>query len=829
MPSILKNRYEVLGILLDCRFSILYRGQDHETGKSCVVRHLKTPPSNVDQTLVQSVREQFNREGHLLSTLIHRGIPRVTDCFEETGHLFLITDPFEGTTLKEVAASLAGPPGEKLLTRWLTQLTDIFVYLHGQAEPVVYRDLRPDSAFVTPEAVVMLVDFGMARLVESVSKRGTLLKLMGDLSYGAPEQFTNAPTDAKVDLYALGATIYGLASGAPPPSAWDRYTQGVELVSLKVKNPAISEGFSNLIQSLMALDARQRPQNASEVLDYLEHLKAERGSLPPLPPVSPAGPMADAVLPPLPPLEAPVPEQPEAAPAAVAVAEKMEEKALDNAMPSATDEVFVDLANIPLERTIARALPEAAARLLKGVCIGTSATGNMLVAVKDPVDAASTGSLSQLSQTGWTPTVLKADAALIDLAQEFIYTGSASNWLEWLHEKQYKTEHETLVEAPTSAPPTPDAEGVEKLLADALARSASDVHLETDRDEIVLRCRIDGVLHVLDTWPREQGQSFINRIKTLAGIEQERSARKRLELKDQSVHLRISAVNVPDGESIVLHVLERGGAVWRLDDLGFTERNLAAIRRIIHRPFGLVLVVGRAASGRSTMQYAALTDLNSRERKIVTVEEDMAYRLHGATQVNVNGQSYLTSLDEGLMQDPDVLLIGDVSGERAARQSMLAAQSGRLVLGALTSSSAIGAVGQLSRIDPFLLGNTLIGCVAQVLVRRTCMECRQPVTVSPQLMDLLHREGHGTPTLYKAVGCTACHDTGYHGRLGIHEVLEVTPALGAMIAASASPADLLPAAQRAGFHPLAHDALEKLAQGFVSVEELQRVGLDITT
>ena len=165
----------------------------------------------------------------------------------------MVTEPFDGTTLEQVAAGLASLPQEKLLTRWMAQLAGILGYLHEQESPVVYRDLRPGSAFVTHQGGVMLVDFGMARLVESAGKRGTLLKNMADLCYGAPEQFSSVPTDARVDIYGLGATIYGLAAREAPPSGWDRCFSGVELAPLRSKNPGLSEEFAALVERMMAM------------------------------------------------------------------------------------------------------------------------------------------------------------------------------------------------------------------------------------------------------------------------------------------------------------------------------------------------------------------------------------------------------------------------------------------------------------------------------------------------------------------------------------------------------------------------------------------------
>jgi type II secretory ATPase GspE/PulE/Tfp pilus assembly ATPase PilB-like protein len=302
-----------------------------------------------------------------------------------------------------------------------------------------------------------------------------------------------------------------------------------------------------------------------------------------------------------------------------------------------------------------------------------------------------------------------------------------------------------------------------------------------------------------------------------------------LYVEDHSYDVRLSVIPVPEGESAVLRILSHGAFEQRLDNLGFSAAQLAGVQRCISRPQGLLLVSGPVNSGKTTTLYAAMNSIVGSDRKIVTIEDPISHRLAGITQSQVQrGErqvSFGPAFRELLWHDPDVILIGEIAGEESAALAVQSALRGQLVLSTLYSPDAVGVINQLKDygVKSYSLAATLIGSVAQRLVRRVCPDCATDVLPSMSRIDLLSRSGHRSANLMRGEGCDGCRGTGSKGRMGVYELLEVTEPICERIESGDSALEITRAARENGMQSLLHDALGKAASGLISFEEVERV------
>jgi len=387
-----------------------------------------------------------------------------------------------------------------------------------------------------------------------------------------------------------------------------------------------------------------------------------------------------------------------------------------------------------------------------------------------------------------------------------------------------------------SASDEPVIRYVNGLLARAAAQRASDIHIESVEGRLVQRVRIDGVLRPLDSPSGRLQANIVSRIKIMAGLNiAERrlpqDGRFRTIVEGREIDVRVSIVPTLHGESAVLRLLDRVRAPLALPELGFSpelERGLAAL---LDQPNGILLVTGPTGSGKTSTLYAALQRLNSAERKILTVEDPVEYQLPGINQIQVRsaiGLSFASLLRSLLRQDPDVLLVGEIRDLETARIAVQASLTGHLVLSTLHTNDAPSTITRLidMGLEPYLLTSVLRGVRGQRLVRTQCAACREPYTPLPELtartgLDAL--AGDSQPLLYRAVGCAACGDTGYHGRTVIAELLVPDERLHRTALGAADAPALRAAAAAAGMQDMRTDGFRKALAGITSLEEVLRV------
>jgi general secretion pathway protein E len=386
----------------------------------------------------------------------------------------------------------------------------------------------------------------------------------------------------------------------------------------------------------------------------------------------------------------------------------------------------------------------------------------------------------------------------------------------------------------------PVVELVNNSLSQAIDDGASDIHLEPEESVFHIRYRIDGVLQLRNSLPRHRYDAVASRIKLISGMdiaERRLPQDGRISMRASGVEMdiRVSAVPGVHGESIVMRLLPKERTDLRLDRLGMEQDHLDKFDHWIREPHGIILVTGPTGSGKSTTLYAALEAANDRAKKIITVEDPVEYQMTGVTQIQTHseiGYDFARALRAILRQDPDVIMIGEVRDLETAEIAVQAALTGHMVLSTLHTNDAPSAFTRLVNmgVEPFLLVSSVRAIQAQRLVRRLCPHCAQPAEPPAAVTEIVTRLQAAFPTLmsgvpawHVAVGCNACHGTGYRGRVGIYEFLEVSPAVQAAVMAHATTTELVEAARQEGYRSLRDDGLIKAWHGLTSVEEVLRV------
>ncbi len=375
---------------------------------------------------------------------------------------------------------------------------------------------------------------------------------------------------------------------------------------------------------------------------------------------------------------------------------------------------------------------------------------------------------------------------------------------------------------------------VNLIMHQAVQERASDIHIEPHEKELRVRYRVDGVLHDASSPPRHLHPAIISRIKIMSDMDiAERrlpqDGRARIKLADRMIDLRISAIPTLHGESVVIRLLDRSAGRMGLTDLGMGEDTLAPFRRLISRPHGIILATGPTGSGKSTTLHAALQEVYSPEKKVITIEDPVEYELPGANQINVRpeiGLTFASGLRHIVRQDPDIVMVGEIRDRETADIAIHAALTGHLVFSTVHTNDAAGAVTRLldMGIEPYLAASSLIGVLAQRLVRTLCPQCKASFKPTPEdLREIgISREDAGSLTLYRAAGCDLCRK-GYFGRMGVFELLPVDDEVQRQVLAKVSSSDIKQRAVEKGMRTLLADGRDKALTGKTTIEEVLRV------
>ena len=381
----------------------------------------------------------------------------------------------------------------------------------------------------------------------------------------------------------------------------------------------------------------------------------------------------------------------------------------------------------------------------------------------------------------------------------------------------------------------PAIRAVNRLIAEAVDANASDIHVEPSDDSLIVRFRIDGMLRPITRLPQAMRSAVVARIKVMAGLDiAERripqDGRLRLAVRGHEIDLRVATAPSIHGESAVLRILDRSNLALEFSALGLDDRLVEQFREAIHRPYGIVLVTGPTGSGKTTTLYAALAELNQVERKLLTVEDPIEYRLPGIVQTQVQpgiGFTFATALRSFLRQDPDAIMVGEIRDVETAQIAVQAALTGHMILSTLHTNTAAGAITRLidMEVEPFLLSSVLAGVLAQRLVRRLCLHCREPFVPDEALLASLGIDAAALAAsqFHRAAGCTGCHGTGYSGRIALFDFLPVDDAIARLILKRADARQIEECAAAAGQRSLLQEGYAKAAQGLTTIEEVLRV------
>ncbi|MCG8613467.1 MAG: type II secretion system ATPase GspE [Pseudomonadales bacterium] len=373
---------------------------------------------------------------------------------------------------------------------------------------------------------------------------------------------------------------------------------------------------------------------------------------------------------------------------------------------------------------------------------------------------------------------------------------------------------------------------INAILTEAIKTSASDIHIETFEKQLVVRFRVDGVLREVVKPKRALAPLLVSRIKVMSKLDiaekrVPQDGRISLRVGGREVDIRVSTMPSANGERIVLRLLDKQAGRLKLEGLGTTKRDFQILKELIHQPHGIILVTGPTGSGKTTSLYAALSEINDKSRNILTVEDPIEYNLPGIGQTQVNNKVDMTfarGLRAILRQDPDVVMIGEIRDLETAEIAVQASLTGHLVLSTLHTNSAVGAITRLidMGVEPFLISSSIIGIVAQRLVRVLCKECREPYTPDEEYCRYLGVDASNPPTVYRATGCSECNHLGYRGRLGIYEVVKIDEILRDLIHRTAGEMELEKQARKLG--PSIHqDGVDKILRGITSIDEVVRV------
>ncbi|MCX5693456.1 MAG: type II secretion system ATPase GspE [Candidatus Omnitrophica bacterium] len=506
------------------------------------------------------------------------------------------------------------------------------------------------------------------------------------------------------------------------------------------------------------------------------------------------------------------------------------EEAYAQALSEALDIPYVNLSNYIIDVETVRLIPETMANKYKAMPIFK--IGNSLtVAMADPKDIMAIDELSRKAKCDIEAT-LATESSILNAIDQYYKTASSFDDVvkdidkeNRLQESRVEFDSKRLAEIAEEAPVI---KLVNMVIMQAVKDRASDIHIEPEEDRLVIRFRIDGILHEMFSPPKHLEPALMSRIKVLSKMdiaEKRKPQDGRFDMKalDRDIDLRVSSFPTIYGENIVIRILDRGGIVFGLDKIGFSELIQKEFERLIKYPHGIILVTGPTGSGKTTTLYSALSTIDSEEKNVITIEDPVEYHLGRIRQSQVNpkaGLTFATGLRSILRQDPDVIMVGEIRDKETAEISVQASLTGHLVLSTLHTNDAAGALSRLidMQIEPFLISSSIIGILAQRLVRKICDKCKEEYGPSEDIVKGLgidQKKG-----FFKGKGCSACKNTGYRERIGIFELLIVNERIKKLIVDKASSDIIKKIAIETGMKTLRDDGLDKVLKGITTPEEV---------
>jgi type IV pilus assembly protein PilB len=493
---------------------------------------------------------------------------------------------------------------------------------------------------------------------------------------------------------------------------------------------------------------------------------------------------------------------------------------------------FLDLTSTRFDGAATAYIDEKLARRYGAVPVRFLEDQTLLVAMIDPQNLPAQEDLAIITGFPIQPAIASEEdvfGAIAKIYREKAEVGEGGGGAE--------VDEESITDIRDATEEAPIIKLVNSVIAQSVDDAASDIHFEPQAKELVVRFRIDGVLHEIMSIPRRMQSGVLSRLKIMAELDiAERrvpqDGRIGLMVGGKPIDMRVATLPTVYGEKVVMRLLDKSNVMLDLEQLGFAEKALKRFRKSFLKPYGAILVTGPTGSGKSTTLYAALNILNNPEKNIITVEDPVEYRLTGINQVQVNtraGMTFAAALRSILRCDPDIVMVGEIRDRETALIAIESALTGHLVLSTLHTNDAPGALSRLTEmgIEPFLTSSAVDAVLAQRLARRLCATCKEPYTATKEML----RKNDFPPevcdrddvVLHRAKGCSRCNNTGYKGRLGLYEVMIVSEAIRRLTVERKSADEIGRVAAAEGMKSLREDGIDKVLLGMTSVEEIARV------
>jgi len=496
---------------------------------------------------------------------------------------------------------------------------------------------------------------------------------------------------------------------------------------------------------------------------------------------------------------------------------------------------YVELLEYPVDRIAVSLVPAAMCRRHEVLPIGI-AGDYLMVAMVDPGDVFALDDVRAASRMQARAVVAERGdlRAAID---RYLRADSEINSLTEAMEEESSSKEVALAEGGEAhEDDAPIVRFVNLLISQGIQDKASDIHIEPGEHDMGVRYRIDGVLHEMQAAPKAIQNGVISRLKIMSDIDiaerrKPQDGRMSVSHGGRKIDLRVATLPTVYGEKVVMRILDNNSSSMGLENLNLLERNFRTFETSYKKPYGMILVTGPTGSGKSTTLYTTLHAVARPEINVITVEDPVEYRMKGINQVQVNpkaGLTFASALRSILRSDPDVVLLGEIRDHETAQIAIEASLTGHLVLSTLHTNDAPSAITRLTEMDiePFLVGSALDCVVAQRLARRLCDRCKTPYAHDPDSLAALrigYDRSQPVPTLFQPVGCASCSNTGYRGRIALHEVMAVSEEIERLAVARSSSAEIGRVAREQGMLTLRQDGWAKAQLGYTSIEEILRV------
>ncbi|MGB6370408.1 MAG: type II secretion system ATPase GspE [Atribacterota bacterium] len=501
---------------------------------------------------------------------------------------------------------------------------------------------------------------------------------------------------------------------------------------------------------------------------------------------------------------------------------------------------YVDLSNYVIDPEVISLISEKTALRFKLIPISKNDDDELIIAMANPLDVYAIDFVRGHTKIKKIKSLLAPEEDILNTINSYYELGEYDDIIEKLGTEvvfKEEEEEEDSKKLEAISREAPIIQLVNILIVQGVKDRASDIHIEPNEKGLLIRFRVDGMLHDIRTLPNTIKSAVVSRIKILAKMDiAERrlpqDGRFQVKFGTREVDLRVSTIPTVLGEKVVLRLLDKSKGLIKLDHLGFIPEQLEEFESIISKSYGIILLTGPTGSGKTTTLYAALNEVNSKDKNIITVEDPVEYKLARINQIQIKPKINLTfanTLRSILRQDPDIIMVGEIRDTETAQIAVQAALTGHLVFSTLHTNDAVSALTRLIDMDveTFLISSSVIGVIAQRLVRVICEKCKEEYTPGKNVLSGLNikddSKNDGKIKLYRGTGCSFCKNTGYYGRTSIYELIVLDEEIRALIISKASSNVIKDAAIKKGMKTLKDSGLEKAMQGITTIEEVLRV------